>query len=134
MRKYLILSSLIFCACSTKYITTDKNLPNGNIAVNGKLFTTLFQQQAAEYRALCFQAYNVARLRIDQYKAAGDKPLALITDIDETVLDNSPYEAHRTLQGNDYEQESWYPLDRSFICRHVSRAQLHSSNMQLQRE
>ena len=35
------------------------------------------------------------------------KPKALITDIDETVLNNSPYEAHQVLQGKDYESNSW---------------------------
>jgi 5'-nucleotidase (lipoprotein e(P4) family) len=68
----------------------------------------MYQQKAAEYRALCYQAYNIARLRIDTYKTSVNKPLAIITDIDETILDNSPYAAYRGLQGKDYESASWY--------------------------
>ncbi|HEY5407067.1 MAG TPA: 5'-nucleotidase, lipoprotein e(P4) family, partial [Ginsengibacter sp.] len=36
-----------------------------------------------------------------------DKPKVIVTDIDETILDNSAYEAHQTLQGRDYDSDSW---------------------------
>ncbi|HVZ97073.1 MAG TPA: 5'-nucleotidase, lipoprotein e(P4) family, partial [Chitinophagaceae bacterium] len=35
------------------------------------------------------------------------KPKAIITDIDETALNNSAYEAHQTLHGKDYDAASW---------------------------
>jgi 5'-nucleotidase (lipoprotein e(P4) family) len=107
MKKLFFVLVILMYACSPKLVPVDGNVPNGNIAINGKLFMTYFQQTTAEYRALCFQAYNIARLRLDQYKSSG-KPPAIITDIDETVLDNSPYQAQRSLQGLDYEKESWY--------------------------
>ena len=94
-------------ACSPKPLATNNNNSNASIVANGKLFATIFQQRSAEYRALCFQAYNIARLRLDNYKASTNKPKAIITDIDETILDNSPYEAHQVLQGKDYEPASW---------------------------
>ena len=79
-----------------------------NAVVDGKLFATAYQQRAAEYSALCYQAYNIARLRIDQIKSDKNwKPKAIMTDIDETVLNNSPYQAHQLLQGKDYEAASW---------------------------
>lgn len=55
----------------------------------------VWYQAAAEFRALCYQAYNVARMRLDHHlltdKTARKK--AVIVDIDETVLDNSPHAA-----------------------------------------
>ena len=30
------------------------------------MFATAYQQKAAEYQALCFQAFNIAHLRIDE--------------------------------------------------------------------
>jgi 5'-nucleotidase (lipoprotein e(P4) family) len=33
--------------------------------------------------------------------------MAIITDIDETFLDNSPYAVHQALMGKDYEASSW---------------------------
>jgi 5'-nucleotidase (lipoprotein e(P4) family) len=61
------------------------------------------------------QAYNIARLRLDQSLThTFNKPRAIVTDIDETILDNSAYEAHQTLQGKDYESATWYQwTDRS---------------------
>ncbi len=79
-----------------------------NISLNGKLFTALFQQRAAEYRALCFQGYNIARMRIDAYTSQTEKPKAIITDIDETILDNSPYAVKQAYNGIEYTQASWY--------------------------
>ncbi|EHQ24796.1 5'-nucleotidase, lipoprotein e(P4) family [Mucilaginibacter paludis] len=51
----------------------------------------LYQQRAAEYKALCFQAYNLAKERIAAARTAkgAHKPLAIITDLDETAIDNS---------------------------------------------
>jgi len=64
----------------------------------------LYQQTAAEYRALCYQAFNVARLQLDKsLRVMGlMKQQAVVVDIDETVLDNSPFEAKSILEGTSY--------------------------------
>ena len=59
----------------------------------------IFHQKAAEYRALTYQAFNLARMRLDMDKklrkklpkSERKKPRAIIVDADETVLDNAPY-------------------------------------------
>jgi len=53
----------------------------------------LWYQRAAEMRALCYQAFNTARLifDLDLAKGTSGKKRAVVVDIDETVLDNSPY-------------------------------------------
>ncbi|MDN3549735.1 5'-nucleotidase, lipoprotein e(P4) family [Mucilaginibacter aquaedulcis] len=114
---YLISSLLILSACSSakKVNTTAVNTPAGNtnsgntsIANDGKVWASLWQQRAAEYRALCFQAYNIAKLRVDEgVKKVSTKPLAIVTDIDETLLDNSPYDATRALQNEEYSDKTW---------------------------
>lgn len=108
--KYGILFSLtIFLFACTVSKKATVNPPNGQLVLDGKLWSSLFQQRAAEYRALCLQAYNIARLRLDEeLKNSPGKPRAVITDIDETFLDNSPYAVHQALKGKDYEQASWY--------------------------
>ncbi len=55
-------------------------------------------QTAAEYRALAHQAFNIAKLRWDMDKQGGKK--AVVVDLDETVIDNSPFNAG--LIGKDY--------------------------------
>ena len=89
-------------------------------------FSVLYQQRAAEYRALCYQAFNLASLRVDQYlrmhagarkagsagpagggrPAGGSRPV-IITDLDETILDNSYQEAKLILDGAAYSKERW---------------------------
>lgn len=108
MRKLMYVCVFFVAGCSTRQVSTTPIVTDGTITGSGKLFATLFQQKAAEYRALCFQAYNIARYRLDGYQAQTAKPKAIITDIDETVLDNSRYEAGRALQGKEYDQQSWY--------------------------
>lgn len=50
----------------------------------------LWLQTSGEFRALCYQAYNLARLRLDRdLQNKHSKKRALVFDIDETVLDNS---------------------------------------------
>lgn len=108
MKKFLLPFLLLASACSTQVSKTQvaNNGPE-DVIIPGKLFASLFQQRAAEYRALCFQSYNIAKFRIDNYTPQTTKPRAVITDLDETALDNSFYEVHQTLQGKDYESASW---------------------------
>lgn len=109
MRKIFFLAIIATASCSAPKNVTNTTTSASNLVADGKLFTALFQQKAAEYKALCFQAYNIARLRLDQSLSnpVSAKPKAIVTDIDETVLDNSPYAVHQGLQGKDYEPVSW---------------------------
>lgn len=112
---FLALALIGVCAFRFKEVPTEV-LPN-NIAVNGKLFTSVFQQQAAEYKALCFQSYNIARFQIDQsLQKTFPKPRAVVTDIDETMLDNSPYAVHQALQGKGFETSSWHEWTSRSQC------------------
>lgn len=92
-----VLGMMIFsCQCETKTEEVKDN--------DALLYSTLFVQRAAEYKALCYQAYNSAHLSLDEkvenYK--GDKKLAVVVDIDETVLDNSPHAARSILENTSY--------------------------------
>ncbi len=79
------------------------------LTVDGKLWASVYQQRAGEYKALCLQAFNLATLRVDLAMTTGNtaRPKAIITDIDETFMDNSPYAIQQSLQGKDYEPASW---------------------------
>ena len=75
---------------------------------NGKLYAAFFQQQAAEYDALCLQAFNIARMRLDEALAQKrDKPLAIVSDIDETFLNTSYYTVMCGKKGAEFHQNTW---------------------------
>ncbi len=66
--------------------------------------STLWFQSSGEARALFYQTYALAKLRLDEYLAqprTGNPP-AIVTDVDETVLDNSPYQAWTIHNGRSY--------------------------------
>ena len=63
---------------------------------NEALMSILWTQTSAEYRALCYQAYNTAMEQINKEvkkHKKKDKPLAIVLDIDDTILDTSIYDA-----------------------------------------
>lgn len=57
------------------------------------VMSVLWFQRSAEMRALSYQAFNLARLRLDEDRSQnkGMKKRAVVVDVDETLLDNSPH-------------------------------------------
>lgn len=117
MKKYYFILSLVILSA---FVFPKKIVPiffSDNIVVTGKLFTSLYQQHAAEYKALCYQAYNIARLRVDEsLQKVHSKQRAIIIDIDETIFDNSPYAVYRALQGEEYDITSWHDWTNRSQC------------------
>lgn len=68
----------------------------------------LWSQFSAEAEALYLQGYNIAsRIITDSAEIRHDKPWAVVLDIDETVLDNSPFDVEKTRAGLSYSEEIW---------------------------
>lgn len=74
-----------------------------------KTLPVLWQQTSAEYRALCYQAFNLATMRLDQIpaKTYKEKKLAIITDLDETIIDNSRNDAQLVIDNDSYSPQNW---------------------------
>ena len=110
-KKYLLSIGLIFSSIvSTYFVTVSTTAQQGAqtqqtiVADNEyQVGAILFMQKAAEYRALCYQAFNWGRWQIDADfdkknlkklpKEQRKMPRAVVVDVDETVLDNSPHQA-----------------------------------------
>ncbi len=84
------------------------------------LNSVLWTQTSVEYRATALQSYRRGEEMLDRalgdpsWTAAleqtgdfADLPPAVILDVDETVLDNSPYEARLIEQGLEYSTDTW---------------------------
>ena len=100
------------------------------------LNATLWMQTSVEYRASALQAYHAARLALDAALAdphwtaaleqtgdAASKPPAVILDLDETVLDNSPFEARMIADSTlakpvPYDETAW----RRWVAEKKARA------------
>ncbi|MBB6368434.1 acid phosphatase [Xanthomonas sacchari] len=91
-------------------------------AADDNLNAVLWMQRSAEYQALAEQTYRAAADRLDAAlkqpnwdalvpeergnAATGLKP-AVVMDVDETVLDNSPYQARLIRNGKEYDEVTW---------------------------
>lgn len=86
------------------------------------LNATLWMQRSAEYAAVSRQTYRAAAGALDEALADSSwtalpsqareggyhgLPPAVILDVDETVLDNSPFQARLVLQGREFDPEIW---------------------------
>ena len=96
------------------------------------LLATLWTQRAVEYKANALTVFALARLRLDE--ALADKawtaapneqkgdfaalPPAVVLDVDETVLDNSLYQAWMMKNNQTFNVKSW----NLFCADQVSRA------------
>ena len=97
---------------------TDKGKEQSNQANNDNLINAvLYHQISAEYRALCYQAFNLGRVMLDNDLADTNiaKPRAIIVDIDETLLDNNPYEARCIIDQITYPElwKEWVELAKA---------------------
>ncbi|MBN1550781.1 5'-nucleotidase, lipoprotein e(P4) family [bacterium] len=88
-KKFPIIISMLFI------VSLINSCCPRNISNDYMLSAIAWKQTSAEARALSYQAFGIARYRFDEIKSEynGSKPLAVIVDIDETVLDNTPFEA-----------------------------------------
>ncbi|MFA5814778.1 MAG: 5'-nucleotidase, lipoprotein e(P4) family [Bacteroidales bacterium] len=101
--RYFVSLAVVLLALLDPQSLTAQSIPDQSVTA------IIWFQKSAEYRALCYQAYNLAELRVKEYLAQPDreKPAAVIFDIDETLLDNSPSEALNIIDGKTYSQERW---------------------------
>lgn len=122
-KKYLLAFGLIFSSVvSTYFVTVTTTAQSGatpqmQSAENDyQIGATLYMQKAAEYRALCYQAFNWARRTLDDDKKGAKKlakaqrkmPRAVVVDIDETMLDNSPAQAYGIRNKLPFNLKDWY--------------------------
>lgn len=65
--------------------------------------SVLWFQTSGEAKALYYQGYNIGKLRLDEFlrKQPKNKALkpAIVLDLDETVIDNSPNQARNVIKG-----------------------------------
>jgi acid phosphatase len=92
------------------------------VAADDNLNAVLWMQSSVEYRANALQTYRAATRLLDRAlkdrnwdalvaseraNPARGLPPAVVFDVDETVLDNSPYQARLVASGGEYDETQW---------------------------
>ncbi len=132
MRRSLLFTALFtaavgLSACRTIPVAAPTDAPppataTAVIAADDNLNAVLWVQRSAEYRATTETVYRAATGTLDaalkdpawdalvpeeRATAARGLPPAIVMDVDETVLDNSPYQARLVLEGKEYNEATW---------------------------
>ena len=95
--------------------------PAPGAPANDLLNAVLWMQRSVEYKANALTAFALARIRLDQaledrnWTAAPNEqtgayqslPPAIILDVDESILDNSGYQAWMALKGTSFDPKTW---------------------------
>ena len=109
----LIYFCLILCTLIDNIHANEKELDNSLQAQS--MLSVLYAQSSAEYEASNIQTYVNAKSALDralndlgwtaaieQKEDFKNKPPAIILDIDETVLNNIPFQARSIINGQPY--------------------------------
>lgn len=105
MKKLMLLpiATLIvisFLGCSSQNQT---NLDQENLVL-----ATLWFQKTPEAKALYLQGFNIAKERVLEFKKSAEiKPQAVVVDLDETMIDNSPFQGKMIQSGMPFSNEMW---------------------------
>ncbi len=106
MKKLIIVACMIMLAsCATvKHETAPVTEDQDHL-----ILATLWYQKSAEMRALYYQCFRSAEIALAENLAwAGrTKPAAVAIDIDETLLDNSPFQGWQVFEKKEYNDEDW---------------------------
>jgi 5'-nucleotidase (lipoprotein e(P4) family) len=116
LQLFIVISivSILCTGCAQRAIENHSNRNDTNFN------STLWMQSSSEFKASSLQTYNTATgnlekivktttetAAIEQTAPYASLPSAVIMDIDETVLDNSRYEANLILTADSYSSTTW---------------------------
>ena len=120
----------------------EKTAGNTNLVAHEDLDALLWIQNSAEYSAITRQTFRLAQLNleasmadttwtasIEQQEMFADKPaelealpVAIIVDVDETVLDNSIYQTRLIRTASEFDPDSWTRFVKEEISSSVPGA------------
>lgn len=124
-----LLATVALGACSSTPVarnappaTAPTTVAAAATPADDNLNAVLWVQRSAEYQAAAETVYRAATARLDaalkdptwdalvpeeRANPARGLPPAVVMDIDETVLDNSPYQARLVRDGAEYNEVTW---------------------------
>ncbi len=122
-RTALACAVIALSACKPQTPATDASTSATTPGTaDDNLNAVLWMQRSVEYRAAAEQTYRAATERLDaalqdptwnalvpeeRGNASATLKPAIVMDVDETVLDNTPYQARLIRSGKEYDAASW---------------------------
>lgn len=115
----MAISLILVTACNrptNKNVQVNNNEPkqarirlsDDQLRSKENTMSVLWYQSSDEAKALYLQGYQLATEKLQtQLSQPSEKPYSIVLDIDETVLDNSPYQVQNVKDGTAFSPESW---------------------------
>jgi 5'-nucleotidase (lipoprotein e(P4) family) len=127
MKKIILVLIPVITLLAVSFTTVNKDSNKGgsvcdslNMSAQEHLvMSVVWYQKSAEMKALYYQGFNFAMITINN-KMKNMEPAtksAVVLDIDETVLDNSPYEAMMIQKGIPYSTKTWKEWTKLAIAK-----------------
>ncbi|HVL68146.1 MAG TPA: HAD family acid phosphatase [Vicinamibacterales bacterium] len=121
-KQLLAAAALAAAACAATATPAPHTQPATQAGPHENLNAVVWMQTAVEFEATALQAYRLAEIQmeaalkdpswtaaIEQTANASTLPPAVIVDVDETVLDNSFYQARMIRDRTEYSAATWDP-------------------------
>lgn len=105
MRKLLLICSipLLVISCQSKNVDNEYKLDQEH-----QVMSTIWFQNSPEAKSLYYQGFNIAKERVLEFRnQPGEKPKAVVVDLDETMINNSPFQGKMIETGNGFSPELW---------------------------
>lgn len=122
-RPLLVLALAATVGCASHRPPATAPAPTEGTRLRGltheTLHAALWMQTSAEYDVLARQTFAAAEsalaralagsgsAALEQGDGGAGKPPAVVVDIDETMLDNAPFQLQLTLEGTDFCENTW---------------------------
>lgn len=116
-----VLTAFVLLLGGCRHVPTSQAPPA--VAADDNLNAVAWMQQSAEYRAATSSVFRAATARLEpalrdpgwDALLPGDRggvalaglPAAVIVDVDETMLDNSPSQVRQLLDGAEFDPQAW---------------------------
>ena len=105
MKKLILVVLLPLFVASCNYISKNSNT---NLDQEHLVLATLWFQNSPEAKALYYQGFNISKERVLEFKNdPGEKPKAVVVDLDETMVDNSPFQGKMIETGKPFSSDFW---------------------------
>jgi 5'-nucleotidase (lipoprotein e(P4) family) len=101
-----ILTAAIFWLVYSFNVAAQTNTPADNEYQTGAV---LWMQSSGERAALSYQAFTLGRMMLDRDLRTnhGKKRRAVVVDVDETIIDNSRYQAGLIKNRQNFNDQTW---------------------------
>ena len=127
-----LVALVVALGCATPQVARPATEPPASDLLNA----VLWMQRSVEFKASALTAFALARIRLDQALADPSwtgapkeqtgayqsLPPAVILDVDETIMDNSGYQAWMTLRGTTFDPKTWNAYVNTVTSRAVPGA------------